>query len=146
MFIDASLQFHDDTAVTSAAEYKGDAYALAETNLMDREGNGEPMEVVIQITDTFEGGTSAEFEVITGAGSDLDPDTTQVTTGAIPTAQLTEGATFKLPLVRAISDADGTHLGLMCTSLGTHTDGTFSAWLQRSNENQADRSYPDNTN
>ena len=137
MFIDAQMHLHDKTVVTTAAQYKGDSIALETLASLQKEGSGEPMECLIQITTVFAGGTSAVFELITATEASLATDEPQASTGVIVTAQLTLGKKFRLPLNINVDDSSALYFGLMCTGVGTHTGGSaFSAWIQRVGEDQ----------
>ena len=136
MFIDAQTQFHDDTAVTSAGEYKGDSMPLETVATMVRENQGEPLEAIIQVTEDFAEGTNCKFELITADVAALTNDVAQGGTPVVVTAQLVAGAKFRIPLAMSVADVDGAFFGVMATSVGTHTAGTFSAWVQRAGEDQ----------
>jgi len=135
MFIDKNLMFHDDTAVTTATEYKGDSIALTVADEMLREGKGEAMEVIIQITTAFAGGTNCKFDLITAPEAALTTDEAHYGTPVIVTAELTLGKKLRFPLGMVSADT-ATHFGVMATSVGVHTGGTFSSWLQRAGEDQ----------
>jgi len=135
MLIDKNNMFHDDTAVTSAAEYKGDSLDVLESDKLDREGRGEPMEVIVQITASFAGGTDCKFETITAPEATLATDQVQYASPTIPTAQLVAGRKIRLP-VHLAEDDTFEYFGVMATSTGVHTAGAFSAWLQRVGEDQ----------
>jgi hypothetical protein len=135
-FIDAQLHLHNKTVVTSATSYRGDSITLREANLLEAERRGEPLEVVIQITTAFASGTSANFSVITSAVAALTSEQKQSETGVIPTAQLTLGEKFRLPL-HVNTDDTASFAGVMAATLGTHDGGSaFSAWIQRVGEDQ----------
>lgn len=135
MFIDKNLMFHDDQAVTTATEYKGSSIALSTADEMLREGRGEPLEVLIQITATFASGTSVAFALITAPEASLATDETHYTTPAIVTAELVAGKKIRLPLAMVSADT-ASYFGVMATSVGVHNAGTFSAWVQRAGEDQ----------
>ena len=77
MFIDKNLMFHDDTAITTATEYKGDSLPLHTVGEMARERKGEAMEVLVQITEAFAGGTSLEIETVTANDAALTTEVGQ---------------------------------------------------------------------
>lgn len=135
MFIDQQLLMHDDTAVTTAAEYKGDSLTMHTADELDREGKGEGLEIIVQITETFAGGTNAFFALITAPEATLATDATQSNAGLVPTAQLVAGKKFRIPMNMNVADTAG-YFGVMCTSTGTHSAGKFSAWVQRVGEDQ----------
>lgn len=141
--LDSAVMFHEDTAVTTATEYKGDSVKINQGEKGVTAGTmafiqpGEPVEIVVQVTETFAGGTSCEFELVTGDVAALTNDVTHHTSGAILTANLTAGTTFVFPITMTAVDADATHLGVMATSVGVHTAGAFSAWAARAGEYQS---------
>lgn len=137
MLIDKNLMFHDDTAITTAAEYKGSSLPLHEVGNMLREGKGEPLEVLVQITEDFAGGTSMEVQTITANDAALTTEIEQMDVVSIPlTATLLAGRKFRFPLAMVLADADASHFGVQFTSVGTHTTGKVSAWIQRAGEDQ----------
>lgn len=135
MLIDKNLMMHDDTAVTAATEYKGSSIPLHTADEMLREGKGEPLEILIQVTEAFAGGTSVQFDVITAPEASLATDESHVGTPAIVTAELTLGKKIRLPLQMVSADT-ASYFGVMATSVGVHTAGKFSAWVQRAGEDQ----------
>lgn len=135
--LDKALIFEEDRAVTTAGTYTlVDSYKLADLAKMDRERRGAPMEILIQVTEAFASGTSVDFRSFTGSNAALANPDDQAATGAVPTAELTLGKKFRLPLGMNSADADATHLGVRGVSLGTHTAGKFSAWIQAAGTDQ----------
>jgi len=137
MFIDKNLMFHDDQAITTATEYKGSSLPLHTVAEMSREGKGEGMEVLIQITETFVDGTSMEIQTVTANDAALTSEIEQMEVVSAPlTATLVAGRKFRFPLQMVLADTDASHFGVQFTSVGTHTAGKVSAWVQRVGEDQ----------
>ncbi len=133
--IDKLLQFTEDEAVTTAATRVSDSVALRETGKLGEEFAGEPMEVVVQITEVFDaGGTSVDFRFVSSNAANLGSPVTQHSTGAVVDPAL--GAKYRFPLSLPVADADATHIGIVSVSLGTYTTGKYSAWIQRAGEDQ----------
>lgn len=134
--IDGQLQVAADVAITTATTYTSDTIPLAETGSISREQFGEPMELVIQVNETFAGGTSVDFRFTSGNTSGLGSPVTQHSTGAIATATLVAGYKQTFPVNFTTADGDATHIGVLAVSLGTHSTGEYNAWIQRAGEDQ----------
>lgn len=138
MFMDKQLMFHDDTAITTATEYKGSSIALAVVGEMLRESKGEGLEVIVQCTEDVNNLTSLEIETVTANSADLATEIGQYGTQAVtPIAQCVAGKKWRFPLGMNLADGDATHFGVQITSAGTTaTTGKISAWIQRVGEDQ----------
>lgn len=136
--IDGQLLLHDDTAVTTATEYKGDSVALREVGAISSEGAGEGLEIVAVVTEAFSGGTSCEFSLVTANDAAITTEVDQLTPTAFTTATLVQGFKVRLPVPSSlfVADADATHFALQLTSVGVHTAGQVTAWVQRVGEHQ----------
>lgn len=134
--LDKNLLFAENVAITTATTYTSDTLKAEEVGKLVKERRGAPMEIVIQITQVFAGGTSCDFRVTTGNTNALGSPQTQYSTGAVATAALTLGRKFRFPLDEMIPDADLTHLGILAVSVGTHTTGAYSAWIQAAGSDQ----------
>ncbi|MFM9878717.1 MAG: Bbp16 family capsid cement protein [Rhodoglobus sp.] len=134
--LDKNLLLAENQAVTTATTYTSDTLVLAEVGKLLRERRGSPMEVVVQVTETFAGGTSCDFRVTTGNTNALGSPQTQYSSAAVATAALTRGRKFRFPLEELIPDADATHFGLLAVSVGVHTTGKYTAWIQPAGTDQ----------
>ena len=138
MFIDRNLQFFDDEVITTGAptEYKSDSLLLSVVDEMLREGKGEPLEVLWQVTKAFAGGTSVVLHTITAPEASLATDESHYITPAIVNADLFLGAKFRFPLAMVSPDT-ATHFGVMLVATGTFTGSSaISCWVQRVGEDQ----------
>ena len=137
MFMDKQLMFHDDTAITTATEYKGSSMALAVVGEMLRESKGEGLEVIVQCTSNFATLTSLEVETVTANDAALTTEIGQYGTKAVtPIAQCVAGKKWRFPVNMNLADADATHFGVQITAAGSTGTGSISAWIQRVGEDQ----------
>ena len=137
MFIDKNLMFHDKTAITTATEYKGSSIALHTLAEMSREGNGEGLEVIVQMTTALATLDSLEIETVTANDAALTTEIGQYTTITVtPAAQCVAGKKWRFPLAMNLADADATHFGVQITAAGSTGTGAVSAWVQRVGEDQ----------
>jgi hypothetical protein len=140
MFIDKSLMFHDDTAITTATEYKGDSITLLTVGSMLRESRGEGLEVIVQCTSDFATLDSLEVETVTANDAALTSEIGQYGTKAVtPIAQCVAGKKWRFPVGMNLADADATHFGVQITAAGSTGTGSLSAWIQRVGEDQDSR-------
>lgn len=138
MLMDKFLMMSDDQAITATANCTT-PLALSEVAKMDREAGGEPMEIVVQVTQTFVSGgsTTLAISLATGNNSSLGSPATQIAYLSIPKADLVAGKKYKLPFQMPLADADASYFGLVYTvTTGPFTAGKLTAWVQRANEDQ----------
>ncbi len=84
------------------------------------------------------GGTNATWSLVSSAAAALSTPTTHLTTGAIVDASLTAGITVYAAMLP--SGAYLRYLGVLLTTTGTHSAGTYSAFLTRNI--QKNTTYP----
>lgn len=133
--IDKLVEFHNHTAITTAASYKGDSLALREVGKISEENAGEPLEVVVQVTEAFNaGGTNVSFQFVSADDAALTTPVVQATTGTVVDPALGFTKRFALELLTA--DSDATHIGVVLVSVGTYSAGKVSAWIQRAGDGQ----------
>ena len=96
MFVDGELQFHDEALEASVATHVGQVGAVDQiydtgANINDI-GDGEPLELVVQVTTDVEGTTSTvDFQYVQSANADLSSPDVLASTGAIAEATLVAG-------------------------------------------------------
>lgn len=90
-------------------------------------GRGEPVEVLIQVTEAFEGGTSVQAQLVMSDAENLSNPTILAETAAVPTAELVPGYQFRLrTLPHGLSKR---YLGVRYVTAGTFTAGAVTAGL-----------------
>jgi len=93
-------------------------------------GIGEPIWFVIQMDAAAAGGTNATWSLVSSASSTVTSSpTTHLTTGAIADAALLVGTTIFAAMLPSGSYLR--YLGVLLTTTGTHSAGTYSAFLTR---------------
>ncbi len=141
MIMDKLVIFGEDLAVFGAAGTVnvGDQIDVGTDGAVGSNDNGK---FVIMVDETFVGGTSVEFRIVSDATSTPATDgsaTVHASTGAIPIAQLTSG--FK----REFSPPQGAvyerYLGLQVVRVGTGTAGTINAMFVLDTQNW--KTYPE---
>lgn len=151
MLIDQSLVFdmgayNAQTGLTGAQQLGGGT----STNIIDLvnqrdigaggAGDDANLTVEIEVTTGYVGGTSLNVQ-IQGSQSSGSGYVTYAETGAIPIANLTAGAKFKLkmPVVNPDGGPLPRYLQLAYVAVGTFTAGSVLAWLGTVDDQ---RSYP----
>ncbi len=139
--IDHDLLLCDDQDLSQAAgTYVGtNTLKLAEVGRMGAERRGEPMEILIQVTEAFASGGAAtvDIQLATGNTNALGSPQVQLATGALALTELTLGRKFRFPLVMPQDDADATHVGVQFViATATTTFGRCSAWIQPAGSDQ----------
>ena len=141
MYIDSQSQFMDDEAITTAATYVGDAIDIDDDSADARQiGNGENVPVVFQVTETFNAGTNALFQI---CEADNDALTTNpIVLAATPvflTAALVAGTmvTLSVPVKRLTKQ----FFGARVISTGTHDAGKVSSWIPLGGIQTADQGF-----
>lgn len=138
MLIDKFLMLSDDQAITATADC-ANPLPLDALATMAREANGEPMEICLQVTETFTavGAATLTVSLSTGNSAALGSPQVQFTYAVIPKATLVKGKTYKFPFQMPVADADASHYGLnYAVATGPFTAGKVSAWVQPTNTNQ----------
>jgi hypothetical protein len=90
---------------------------------------GKPLYAVIVVDESFVGGTSVQFHVVTDTAADLSSPTYHVETIAILEADLTIG---REPIVLPIGEIDSDrerYIGLYYTITGTHSAGKITTFI-----------------
>lgn len=80
--------------------------------------------LLVQVVETFVGGTSVLFEVVNSANADLSSPTVIHSTPAILTAVLKAGYQFRVALPPGLA---ARYAGVRYTSVGVHSAGKFTA-------------------
>lgn len=133
MIIDAKLTLSEDQAVTATAisenviAWPDNGTVAGEAAAISRDlGAGNPLPIMIQVTEDFATATSVTISIESSAAAALTSATVHATTGAIPIATLVAG--YSIP-IRFVPDGTmGKYLGLRYTVTGSNaTAGKFSA-------------------
>ncbi len=139
MLMDKNLLLADGLAITAANTYETDSIDLEKANPRQI-GDGEAVRVLIQATEAFAGGTSAQFQLVEATNDALTAGVTVLReTPAILTADLTLGAKFTLFVPPA--QLTKRYLGVRIISVGTFTTGEIDAGIVW-DEQQADAGWP----
>jgi hypothetical protein len=121
MFVDNQNLFSKDQAVTVTA---------ASTNVIDLgiayKGEGEPINILAQVTTAFAGGTSVAFKLQTDDNASFNSATDVQDLGAIATATLVQG--YKAKFSALPSDLER-YVRLYYTVVGTMSAGAIFAGL-----------------
>jgi hypothetical protein len=121
MILDKQNLFSDDQAVTTTA---------VSTNVIDLgvagANKGEPIDILVQVTTTFAGGTSIQLGVGCDTVAAFSSETTLQTTAAIALASLVQGYQFT---VSVIPTGVERFMRLTYTVVGTMTAGNITAGL-----------------
>lgn len=131
MILDAQNRFSNAQAVFSNAS------AVRSTDVFDLQairdaGAGEPVYLAIQVTTAFSGGTSANFELITGSNEAVDADVNVVVdTNAIPVADLTAGKRYFLTIPEHKLPRGQRYVAVRTTCVGNVTAGAITAAIVR---------------
>ena len=130
MILDKQNLFSDDQAVTVTAD---------STNVIDLGiagmGKGEPVRLLAQVTETFDGGTSLQASLVTSDSSTFSGATTLVETAAIAEASLRAG--YEFGLGGFMPEEIKRYNKLVYTVVGTMTAGTITAGFLLDKQNWA---------
>lgn len=130
MILDKQNLFSDDQAVTVTAD---------STNVIDLGiagmGKGEPVRLIAQVTETFDGGTSLQASLVTSDSSTFSGATTLVETAAIAEASLLAG--YEFGLGGFMPEEIKRYNKLVYTVVGTMTAGTITAGFLLDKQNWA---------
>jgi len=128
MITDRQNQVSSAQALTTGTIVATDAIDLGVARDV---GAGEPMYLVLTVDTAFSGGTSVTPQIITGTGvsTTINAGVQVLGSGpAIPTASLTQGAIFVLPVPpRTPQDRGARYLGVQYVMSGTYSSGAISA-------------------
>ena len=121
MILDKENLFSEDQAITVTA---------ASTNLIDLgaayKGEGEPVNILAQVTTAFAGGTSVACKLQTDDNASFSSATDVLDSGAIATATLAQGYKFKFSVLP--NDLER-YIRLYFTVVGTMSAGKVFAGL-----------------
>lgn len=121
MILDKENIMSNDQAITTTA---------ASTDLIDlgltEMGEGEPIEVICQVTTAFAGGTSIDAALQTDDNASFSSATQLQATGAIATATLVQGYRFKFSVLPEDCER---YLRINYTVVGTMSAGNILAGL-----------------
>jgi hypothetical protein len=130
MILDKQNLFSDDQAVTVTAD---------STNVIDLGiagmGKGEPVRLIAQVTETFDGGTSLQVSLVTSDSSTFNGATTLVETAAIAETSLLAG--YEFGLGGFMPEEIKRYNKLVYTVVGTMTAGTITAGFLLDKQNWA---------
>lgn len=91
-------------------------------------GEGKPLYARIQVTTSFAGGTSGEFQIITADDAALTTNVTVLgTTGAVAVASLAAGARLAAVVSPRLLSNARRYLGIQCVNVGNNTAGSVFA-------------------
>lgn len=139
MILDRENSFQPTTQAVTVTAVSTDVIDLG-ANPRDI-GVDSDMELIVQVTTAFTGGTSLQPVLQTATDVAMTSPVSLITGPVIPLASLTAGATFSLG---KISPGALRALRMNYVVVGTMTAGTLRAHLVR--ERQANRAYADRGN
>ncbi len=123
---DKENMFSEDQAVTVTAD---------STNVVDlglsEMGEGEPIDLQVQVTTAFAGGTSLKVSLVSSASSTFNGVSTMAESAVIVAATLTQGYRFAFG---SLPDDLLRYNKLVYTVVGTHTAGAVFAGLTLDHE------------
>lgn len=91
-------------------------------------GQGEPLDLLVQVVTTATGGTSVQAQVVQADDAALSSNLEVLAeSGVIPTAQLVAGYQFKVAFVPI--GVTKRYLGVRYVTVGTHTAGAVTAGI-----------------
>jgi hypothetical protein len=124
MITDRQLTFSNGQAVTTGTQLSTDNYdaGVAGINI----NTNRELQVVVQVTTAFVGGTNITANLITSAASDMSSPTVIATSGAVVTASLTRGAVL---LRASVPRTSQRFIGVQYVSTGTYTAGNMFAGI-----------------
>jgi hypothetical protein len=131
MILDAQNRFSNAQNVFSTGS------TVRSTDVFDLQairdaGAGEPVYLVVQVTTAFSGGTSANFELITGSNEAVDADVNVVVdTNAIPVASLTAGKRYFLTIPEHKLPTGQRYVAVRTTCVGAVAAGAITAAIVR---------------
>ena len=127
MMTDRETTFSNDQAVTTGTQYSTDVYDTGLANHPNINTNRE-LQVLVEVTTAFTGGTSLVCNLVESANSDLSSPAILAASGTIAEANLTVG---KRLLATAVPRTSKRYLGLQFVTVGTHTTGTVFGGIVR---------------
>ena len=145
MIIDALLQFSGSIVgnTVTGQSLAGAAGTYTSTNVVDLAGvgtgnvardlgQGSGLELVIEVTQTFAGGTSVQPQLVVADDAAISVNVTPVLLDApIPIASLVAGALIPLHVDRAAPFAARRYMALQYITVGTMTAGAVVAGMVR---------------
>lgn len=121
MIFDKENLFSEDQAITVTAN---------STNVIDlgltEMGEGEPIQIIVQVTTAFAGGTNMVVTLTTDDNAAMASETTLLASGTIITATLVQGYRFKFSVLPEDCER---YLRLTFTVTGTMSAGAVFAGL-----------------
>lgn len=128
MILDKYSEFVDAVAIPTTANANvllGDVIDLGATG--QRVGSGDYADFYVSVDTAVTGATSVEFKLVSDDAPAINPTTGTVhgSTGAIPVAQLKDGAVFSFQLPKGFDYER--YLGLVVKVVGTATAGAVNA-------------------
>lgn len=122
MYVDAQNRFSNAQAITTGTQLATNNIDLLSAN--KNLGIGMQGRIVVNITDTFTGGTSIRAEVIQSANSDMSSPDILVTGPTLLEAAALDGATL---LDTYFPQTTKRYIGVRYITVGTHGAGTVFA-------------------
>lgn len=127
MILDRENTVSNGQALTTGTIVSTDTIDLSQARNI---GAGEELHWHFNVGTAFSGGTSVQPQIITSANANLSSPTVVASGPAVPTAQLTAGASFSIPMPRNIPQGTGQRfLGIQYVIVGTYSAGTITASL-----------------
>lgn len=124
MLLDVQTLFSDKQALTATAPSTN--VVLMAQGPLKEVAFGTPMPLLIQVVETFEGGTSVKFAVQTADNEAFTGATTLAETAAIPVADLKAG--YRAP-INFIPKGNKGYMRIYYTVVGSPTKGKVDAGL-----------------
>ena len=131
MILDAQNRFSNAQPVFSNGS------SVRSTDVIDLQairdvGAGEIIYLLVQVTTAFTGGTSANFELITGSNEAVDADVSVVVdTNPIPVASLAANTRFFVPIPEHKLPRGQRYAAVRTTCVGNVTAGSITAAVTR---------------
>lgn len=142
MIMDRQALLSSNQAITTGTAVSSNTYDLQQA----RDIGEVDMDIVVEVTAPFVGGTSLQVAYITSANADLSSPNVIVQTGPIALADLVLGAELlriDIPALTRNADVQR-YIGLQYTAVGTFTGGTVTAGIVM--DRQLQRAYPSGLN
>ena len=138
MRLDLQNMLCDQQAVTTGTQVSTNSLDTLNglSVLTDTLGNTPPndparspeVEIFVQVTTTFAGGTSLQVNLIQSASSNLSSPTVLQSTPVLVEATLVAGYNFRIAIPAALGISQQ-YLGLQFVTVGTHSAGKISAGI-----------------
>ncbi|WP_443696438.1 Bbp16 family capsid cement protein [Pseudomonas sp.] len=141
MILDALLQFSGTTNPTAGQSLAVGPSTVTSTNVIDLAGvgvgntardlgQGNSLEIMIEVIQAFAGGTSMQVQLVCADDAGISVNvTTIVIDGAVPLANLTAGALLPLHWDRVAPFIARRYIALQYIILGTMTAGSVNSFV-----------------